>query len=196
MCGVKRSKIMNGNVSYVIKKIVFIAVIFLVMTITRSKHAMAEIGPGIWMTSSGNGSPIYAHSKCMVKGVSRTDEVNVSEVSAGICVRINEIRAEYGLRPYLWNDRLAQDASIRCIEVMTNWSHTRPDGSDWWTLDPECMYGEILAKGYRSAETVVNAWMDSATHKEEILRSDCAYIGLSMQKCEIDGLWYYAVSFM
>ncbi len=120
----------------------------------------------------------------------------MSEVSAGICVLINQIRAENGLKMYKWNDRLAQDASVRCTEIMINWSHTRPDGSDWWTLDPECMYGEILAKGYRSAESVVKGWMDSDTHRAEILRADCTDIGLSMQRNETDGLWYYAISFM
>lgn len=121
-------------------------------------------------------------------------EVNVSETSASVCVLINKEREKNGLKLLKWNDRLAQDASVRGREATVSWSHTRPNGTDWWTLDPECMYGEILAKNYDTAEDVVNAWMESPTHKEEILRSDITDMGLAMVKGS-EG-WYYAVEFM
>lgn len=121
-------------------------------------------------------------------------EVNVSTTSASVCALINEERAKNGLKLLKWNDRLAQDASVRSDEAMVNWSHTRPNGSDWWTLDPECMYGEVLAKNYNSAEAVVNAWMESPSHKEVILRDDLSDMGISMKE-GTEG-WYYTVEFM
>lgn len=189
----------KSNYKDVIRKARICLAFLFVMMFLISKKAMAEVGPGIGLASSWNGNSIYNTATIhegYVMGASRLDEVNISEVSASICVKINENRAKHGLKPYKWNDRLAQDASIRCVESMASWSHTRPDGSDWWTLDPECMYGEVLAKGFTNAESVVNGWMESPTHAEQILRTDCTDIGLSMQKCEADGLWYYAVSIM
>ena len=40
-------------------------------------------------------------------------EVNVSETSASVCVLINKEREKNGLKLLKWNDRLAQDASVR-----------------------------------------------------------------------------------
>lgn len=72
---------------------------------------------------------------------------------------LNEIRRENGLNVLTWNDDLGPAALIRAQEATILWSHTRPDGTDWYTVNPDLVYGENLANGYTTAENVVNAWM-------------------------------------
>ena len=129
-----------------------------------------------------------------VTSVAFAADMNVSEVSAEICTLINNERAEHGLNTLCWSDRLAQDASVRTDEVMINWSHTRPNGTDWYTLDPEYMYGEILANQYTKATNVVQAWLNSSAHKNVMLGNTYTQMGLAAKQ-NSDGCWYYTVEF-
>ena len=61
---------------------------------------------------------------------------------------INQQRAALGLAALVWSDGLAKDAQVRAQECEKSFSHTRPNGTDWWTVDSNLMYGENLAKGY------------------------------------------------
>ena len=45
--------------------------------------------------------------------------------------------------------------------------------------------GENIAKGYTSAEAVVNAWMASPSHKANILSSNYTSMGIGY----VDGYW-------
>ncbi len=82
---------------------------------------------------------------------------------------VNQARAENGLAPLSWNSALASDAAVRAQEIVVNFSHTRPDGSDWWTVDPDRMYGENLASGQSTAQEVFNSWWASPGHRANIL---------------------------
>jgi len=53
--------------------------------------------------------------------------------------------------------------------VPHSFSHTRPDGSAWWTVNSNLMYGENLAIDFYDATSVVNAWMASPTHAANIM---------------------------
>ncbi|SEA71435.1 Cysteine-rich secretory protein family protein, partial [Oribacterium sp. KHPX15] len=61
---------------------------------------------------------------------------------------------------------------VRANEITTKFSHTRPDGTDWYTVNANLQYGENLAEGYNTADDVVNAWMASPTHRANILKPD------------------------
>ena len=90
---------------------------------------------------------------------------------------VNEERARQGLAPFSWNSQLAADAAVRAQEITVSFSHTRPDGSDWWTVDPDRMYGENLACGQSTAQEVFNSWMASPGHRANILGAynTCGY---------------------
>ena len=83
---------------------------------------------------------------------------------------VNSIRAENGLPALVWDDRLYEAAVIRSQEISVYWSHTRPDGTDCFTVS-DVLHGENIASGYPDAASVVNGWMGSQGHKENILRS-------------------------
>lgn len=116
-----------------------------------------------------------------------TDEVKA------VLDQVNQARADIGLDELNWNEELAAAAAVRAQEIQQVFSHTRPDGSDWWTVNSELIYGENLARGYQSADSVMQAWMKSAEHKDNILYSGFQTIGIAVYK--YDGRWYWAQEF-
>ncbi len=82
---------------------------------------------------------------------------------------VNDARVQNGLEPLSWNSALAADAAVRATEISVVFSHTRPDGSDWWTVDSDRMYGENIASGQSTAQEVFNSWWASPGHQANIL---------------------------
>lgn len=105
----------------------------------------------------------------------------------------NAKRAEGGLTPFDWNDGLETCAQVRATEIVGTFSHTRPNSSDWWTVDSTLMWGENLAKGYNDAESLVDAWMNSPTHAANIL--DGGFTSCSIAVYEADGKLFFAQEF-
>ncbi len=107
---------------------------------------------------------------------------------------VNAIRTQNGLEALTWNANLESAALVRAGEATDVWSHTRPDGSAWWTVDSTCMYGENLARGYSDADSAVNGWMNSETHKANLLKADYKTAAISIVLGS-DGRWYWAQEF-
>lgn len=106
---------------------------------------------------------------------------------------INAIRVNSGLKAYTWNSGLEQAAAVRAVEAVSTWSHTRPNGTDYWTVNEAIVYGENLAKGFFGADSAVNGWMNSPAHKSNILDRDFKSAGISIH---IAGdQWYWANEF-
>ena len=124
------------------------------------------------------------------QGASRTTEMAMNTYEQQVFDLVNTKRTEAGLKPLKFKkSALLTDARVRSVEASKKWSHTRPDGTLWYTLDAANMYSECLAYGYDTAETVVNAWMESPTHKRELMRSDLE-TGAIGGYIAADGTWY------
>lgn len=106
---------------------------------------------------------------------------------------VNEQRAAQGLAALTWSTGLESCALVRSQEIVSKFSHTRPNGSDWYTVDSNLMWGENLAKGYSSAQDVVDAWMASPTHAANIL--DGEFTTCSIAIYETNGKLYFAQEF-
>ena len=116
-----------------------------------------------------------------------TDEVKA------VLVQVNEARTEIGLTELVWNGELAKAADIRAKEIDQIFSHVRPDGSEWWTVNEEVIYGENIARGYQNADSVMEAWMKSSEHKDNILYASFQTIGIALY--ESNGKWYWVQEF-
>jgi uncharacterized protein YkwD len=103
---------------------------------------------------------------------------------------VNARRAESGLPGLTWNETLAESARIRATEIVTCWSHTRPDGTPWYTAGAQLQMGENLAYGQTSPEQVMDEWMASEGHAQNILESRYSQIGIA---CYIENGTYYWV---
>lgn len=86
---------------------------------------------------------------------------------------LNKQRERLGLIKLSETEPLLEDARTRAVEASVLWSHTRPNGTQWWTVDISHMYGECLYNGkYGNAPAeIVKAWMDSPTHKAILINS-------------------------
>lgn len=90
---------------------------------------------------------------------------------------VNEERAKVDLAPLKMTDTLTQSAMLRAAECLTYFSHTRPDDTSCFTVNND-VWGENIAAGQVSAKSVMNSWMTSSGHKDNILDSDYKTIGV------------------
>lgn len=107
---------------------------------------------------------------------------------------VNAKRKEAGLGALIWDSGLEQASAVRAVEASQFFSHTRPDGSDWWTVNSNLMYGENLAKGYASADEAVTAWMNSPTHKANIMDTEFTSGAIAIH-IGSNGQWFWAQEF-
>ena len=92
----------------------------------------------------------------------------------------NAYRVSQGLSALVWSERLAMDAIVRAEEIEIKFSHTRPKNNlDWYTVDSDYMYGENLAQGYNTSDSVVTAWINSLSHRENLEDKEFITCGIS-----------------
>ena len=102
---------------------------------------------------------------------------------------VNIERSKAGLPAFTTAPALREAANIRAKELETLFDHKRPDGSQYYTALEECSVsyspsGENIASGHTSPEHVVNGWMNSPGHKENILRDSFGKMGVGVHKTE------------
>jgi uncharacterized protein YkwD len=100
----------------------------------------------------------------------------------------NEQRQENGLKPLKYNDKLAEAAKEKAADMFTKnyWAHFAPDGSTTpWSFILKSGYkyeyaGENLAKNFMFSDGVVQAWMKSPSHRENMLRPEYTDVGFAI----------------
>ena len=101
---------------------------------------------------------------------------------------VNAARAKEGLSPLTKDTTLANLSNIRSKETATQFSHQRPDGTSWSTVLKQnnvsyTAAAENVAAGKNTPEAVVKEWMDSPSHRANIMNSNYNKIGVS---CYVD----------
>lgn len=103
----------------------------------------------------------------------------------------NEEREKNGLEPLVYNEQLSAAAQQKAQDMFARnyWSHYGPDGTTPWSFILSTGYkyeyaGENLAKNFLFSDGVVRAWMESPTHRENILRQEYSEIGFAV----VDGV--------
>ena len=94
-----------------------------------------------------------------------------------VIAQVNRERAANGLGALSTSEELNRAACVRAKEIVSTFSHTRPDGSSCFTVSA-LAFGENIAKGYSAADRVMAAWMSSQGHRENILRESFGSIGV------------------
>jgi len=94
---------------------------------------------------------------------------------------VNSERAKAGEKALIVDPELTAAAVIRAKELVTLFSHTRPDGTSCSTVSDK-VYGENTAKGNSNASNVMNRWMNSQGNRENILRPYFGSIGVGVYK--------------
>lgn len=91
---------------------------------------------------------------------------------------VNSIRSEHGLSLLSLDMGNYHNVTYqRSLEIAQAYSHTRPNGQPCYTIFTDYgvgfhSAGENIGQGQQSAQEVVNDWMNSPTHRENILRPE------------------------
>ena len=116
------------------------------------------------------GSKPKAKTKKTKKTVKTSDpSYVVSDYDQQLIDQCNAQRVAAGVPAIPVSTRLCKDAAVRAEETSRVWEHTRPDGTDWWTVDEAYMNGENIAYGYTSSAENVLAWVNSPHHYENMI---------------------------
>lgn len=102
---------------------------------------------------------------------------------------VNAERDKKNLPTLKYSKDLAKAANVRARELTVTFSHTRPDGTTCFTVS-EFVYGENIASGQTNPTAVVNSWMNSQGHKDNILNETYKSAAIG---CYNDGETYYWV---
>jgi len=98
----------------------------------------------------------------------------------------NEQRRAHGLAPLSLNGQLSQAAAAKAQDMLAKnyWAHMAPDGGTPWGFIKGAGYsylyaGENLARGFNSAPEIVNAWMASPSHRDNMLSANYTEVGFA-----------------
>lgn len=106
----------------------------------------------------------------------------------------NAKRQEAGLSLVSLNGQLSQAAAGKAADMFAKgyWAHTSPDGKLPWDFIVGAGYkyivaGENLAKNFNDSRGVMDAWMASASHKENLLKPSYKDIGFAIVNGTLNG---------
>jgi len=99
----------------------------------------------------------------------------------------NEQRKLNNVKPLTYNKKLATAANEKAKSMFVNnyWAHFGPRGETPWQFITKSGYrydsaGENLAKNFLYSKNVVTAWMNSPTHRDNLLRKDFTEVGFAV----------------
>lgn len=114
--------------------------------------------------------------------------------SSSLIEMVNKERVVLGLNPLNVNQQLVQAAQAKAQDMLNNnyFDHTSPNGiTPWFWLDRAgykyVTAGENLAKDFTDSEFVHQSWMNSSSHRKNILNSNYQEIGIAVVEGTING---------
>ena len=118
-----------------------------------------------------------------------------SSISPEEVIRLtNEQRLQNGLNMLTENSTLSSAAQAKGTDMLNKgyWAHFAPDGTSPWSFFINFGYrytfaGENLARDFCSASDAVRAWMNSPSHKENILSPNYKEIGIGVVQGNLSG---------
>lgn len=137
---------------------------------------------GQWTTTKNPTSTAAGEKtrKCSLCGQTETEAIPIVQpTNQRILELVNIERQKEGLSPLSYYSKGQAAADIRAKEIINTFSHTRPDGTNCFTALEGINYwsaGENIALGHRSAEQVVDAWMNSPGHRANILNENFTHL--------------------
>ncbi len=106
----------------------------------------------------------------------------------------NQKRQENGLPPLSLNQELSQAAFNKANNMFAEdyWAHNSPDGKTPWVFIKAAGYnyiyaGENLARGFTTPSDVVNAWMASPEHRQNMLSPNYTNVGYAVETGKLNG---------
>ena len=118
-----------------------------------------------------------------------------SSVTIDDVVRLtNNERITHGLSTLNYSETLADAARRKADNMFTEdyWAHNSPSGISPWHWFAEAGYsylhaGENLAKDFGNTDQMMNAWMNSPTHRDNIINNKYTEIGIAVVPGTLQG---------
>jgi hypothetical protein len=128
-------------------------------------------------------------------GVLGIEQVQASTITPeNIIALTNAERTNLGLPTLSYNAQLSSAALAKANDMFEKqyWDHFGPNGETPWQFIRGAGYtyvyaGENLAKGFKTSEGVVEAWMASPTHRANIVSSNYRDIGVAVVEGTLQG---------
>lgn len=124
--------------------------------------------------------------------ISLNSPVNVN--SENIIALTNQTRKQFNINSLKESPVLAQAAQAKAEDMLLNgyFAHNSPEGKTPWQFLENAGYnyfaaGENLAINFTDANSLEQAWMNSPSHKANILKSDFEEIGIGVAEGEYFG---------
>jgi len=115
-------------------------------------------------------------------------------VSSDLAELANKERVALGFQPLKVNQQLTQAAQQKAQDMLNNnyFAHTSPSGTTPWYWLDKVGYkyrtaGENLAKDFTDSKFLHQAWMNSSSHRANILNNKYQEIGIAVVEGTIDG---------
>jgi uncharacterized protein YkwD len=116
---------------------------------------------------------------------------------AEIIKATNQVRIEAGLLPLASNYRLTSAAAAKTLDMesLRYFGHVSPSGQTPWDWikknDYNYLYaGENLAINYSDPNKLLQAWLESPSHRKNLLDPNYRDIGVSVESRQINGHRY------
>jgi uncharacterized protein YkwD len=111
--------------------------------------------------------------------------------SSSLLSHTNQQRSANGAAELTLNSRLNQAAQAKANDMVSHdyWSHNTPDGQEPWIFLTQAGYdyqkaGENLAYGFLTSAQTVTGWMNSATHRSNMLDASFTEVGFGFMNAE------------
>lgn len=106
--------------------------------------------------------------------------------------QINNARTTNGVSSVSENSSLDKSAKLKLDDMVSRgyWAHNAPDGTQWMSFIQQAGYvyraaAENLAYGqykYYPEQTIVNNWLNSSEHRQNMLNGTYTEIGIAFEK--------------
>lgn len=154
-------------------------------------HLLRPIGLGLVIAVLLGVNILYNYS------TSRSFQVlgYATSIDAGEIIGLsNQQRTSRGLAALGTNAKLNQAAAAKAQDMINRnyWAHYAPDGTSPWYFITQAGYsyataGENLAKDFNTSGGVVNAWMNSPAHRDNILNTGYTETGVAVLNGTLQG---------
>jgi len=120
------------------------------------------------------------------------DKTDITTVT--LLTKTNTARAKENLASLTINVELTIAAQNRAKDMLARdyWSHTSPTGETPWDFITQAGYsyinaGENLARGFTNVDVVLQAWLNSPTHRANVLNDLYTDVGFAVLEGKMNG---------
>ncbi len=138
---------------------------------------------------------ILASGFLLIKDTNVKDDTLLGDIKSGVIIALTNVERDKEKLPELTeNEILNQAAQLKAEDMAIKgyFAHNTPEGFSPWYWFTKAGYsykkaGENLAVNFDDSEKVVDAWMNSPTHKANIVKDGYTEIGIGTAEGKYNG---------